>query len=442
MFNYIIQVLLFQMIFLAIYDLILKKETFFQWNRGYLIGTSILAYILPFLKSKTVSENLPQEFMVMLPEVVLSPKTAIESNIDQSILLFDVLGWVYWIGISVAGAVFLFKLVGLSKMIRSNRTEIKKDHNLVLIADNHSAFSFFKYVFVGNGIRKKEEILMHELVHVKQRHSVDLMFFEMQKIVVWFNPFSFLFQKRVSEIHEFIADSEVVHKNDKSTYFQGILAEVFQIDHVAFVNSFYKKSIIKKRIIMLSKNKSKEILKLKYLFVIPLFMGMLIYTSCNIESNKDLKATEMTAADIEKYEEVNNQKKKMTHQDSDKEIIVQDNVPFAVIDYTPIFPGCEDLSKEDQKKCFATSIQDHINTRFDSTILKGLGLEPGKQRIYIHFKIDKSGRVADIKSRAPHKKLVEEAKRVVSELPQMEPGIHQGKKVSVKFTLPIVLVVD
>ena len=83
MINYILQVLLFQTVFLAVYDLVLKKETFFQWNRAYLIITSVLAYVVPLIRFTGAAENIPQEYRIMLPEVMLSPETFIEKQMEK-----------------------------------------------------------------------------------------------------------------------------------------------------------------------------------------------------------------------------------------------------------------------------------------------------------------------------------------------------------------------
>lgn len=479
MLNYIVQVILFQAVFLAIYDLVLKKETFFQWNRLYLVATSLLAFILPFLKSQTVSQSIPQEFVVMLPEIVLRPSSAIENNVAQSSSLMTSLEWIYYLGLIASIILFSYKIIQLFNMIRQNKIQSKQDHKLVVMSDNCSAFSFFKYVFIGKEIQRKKDILSHELVHVKQRHSLDLLLFEIQKIVLWFNPFSYLYQKRVSEVHEFIADAKVISKQDRSTYFQGILAEVFQIDKFAFVNSFYKKSIIKKRIIMLGKNKSKEILKLKYLIIIPMLSAMLIYTSCEPKTNKRQNAKKMLVELMEDkvkngtgtkeelkfiqelplpdsnefyMDDVNKDKAKEFLEvilkmnrgvnDSDNDYSDSDDVPFAIIESPPVFPGCDENNVEDQKKCFMIAIQKEINSNFNLSFINELELESGKAKVYVHFTINKTGNIVDIKARAPHKKLEKEAIRVVSNLPQMQAGEHNGKKVSVKYTLPIVVLVD
>ena len=207
MINYIVQVLLFQTVFLAVYDLILKKETFFQWNRAYLIITSVLAYMIPLIRFTGASENIPQEYRIMLPEVMLSPETFIKKQVESSATLFSGMQWIFIIGAVIASVIFATKLFQIIKMIRQNKKEKNKDYNLVLLPTQHTAFSFFHYIFLGKTAHKKEEIIQHELIHVKQKHSIDLLFFEVQKIVLWFNPYSYLYQNRIADIHEFIADA-------------------------------------------------------------------------------------------------------------------------------------------------------------------------------------------------------------------------------------------
>ena len=515
MINYIVQVLLFQTVFLAVYDLILKKETFFQWNRVYLIITSILAYVIPLIRFTGASSNIPQEYRIMLPEVMLSPETFIETQVENATVLFDGIQWVFIIGMLIAGILFTYKLVHIFRLISQNRKEKNKDYSLVLLANDHTAFSFFKYIFLGNTTVQKEEIIKHELIHVKQKHSIDLLFFELQKILLWFNPYSYLYQKRIAEIHEFIADLKTVNKKEKSTFYNSLLAETFRVDKMAFVNSFNKQSIIKKRIIMFSKKKSKEILKFKYLLLIPVLMGMLIYSSCesqnkenqlrdikiykgneatvvkenekgyfdyyleterpdgetisykNLSSNEKEEYNELTSSpflDFSKSEDIyeiiqlNNgnkviyrnvklvnveglSKSKNTYSvNLNFNVENKDAIGFAQIDQVPIYPGCEDT--KDQKKCLVQKIMSHVSDNFDFSVSKNLGLEAGKKKVYVQFKIDKTGAVVDVRARAPHKELEKEAIRVVSSLPKMKPGEENGKKVAVKYTLPITFVVD
>ena len=417
MINYIIQVLLFQTVFIAVYDLVLKKETFFQWNRAYLIITSVLAYVIPFIRFTGVSENIPQEYRIMLPEVILSPETFIEKQVESSDILFSGIQWIFIIGVMIASILFATKLFQIFKLIRQNIKEKNKDYHLVLLPTQNTAFSFFNYIFLGNTIQQKEEIIKHELIHVKQNHSIDLLFFEIQKIVFWFNPFSYLYQSRISEIHEFIADSKSVSRKEKSTFFNSLLAEAFQVDKITFVNSFNNQSLIKKRIIMFKKDKSRKVLKLKYLLMIPVLLGMLIYSSCETNSVKEDKKLK-----IENTEKANN-----------------DIVEISSVNQVPVFPGCEDATNK--KDCFTEKIAEFIKKNYNWDLNKNLGIDAGEKPVYVQFVIDKTGNISDVKARGPNVDLEKEAVRVIRSLPQMQPGEENGKKVSVKYTLPIRLAI-
>jgi len=137
-----------------------------------------------------------------------------------------------------------------------------------------------------------------------------------------------------------------------------------------------------------------------------------------------------------------------THQDEKivevkeiKEEVVEEeiaDVPFAVIENVPVYPGCENMSGNDaKKKCMSEKVSAFINKKFNTDLAGDLGLD-GRQRISVQFKIDKNGRVIDVRARAPHPRLEQEAVRVVESLPNMTPGKQRGKPVGVLYSLPIV----
>lgn len=118
------------------------------------------------------------------------------------------------------------------------------------------------------------------------------------------------------------------------------------------------------------------------------------------------------------------------------------DVPFAVIENVPIFPGCEGMSNNDQrKKCMSEKVQEFVNRKFNTDLGSQLGLS-GVNRIIVQFKIDKNGNIADVRSRAPHPRLEQEAARVINSLPKMQPGKQRGKPVGVMYSLPIVFQVQ
>ena len=116
-------------------------------------------------------------------------------------------------------------------------------------------------------------------------------------------------------------------------------------------------------------------------------------------------------------------------------------VPFSVIEKVPVYPGCDGENYQ-LKKCMSDNISKHVAKNFNIKLAKTLGLKAGKKRISVQFKIDKNGNVTDIRARAPHPKLKEEAIRVIKLLPKMQPGKQDGKAVNVRYNLPIIFTVD
>jgi len=482
MINYSIQIILFQALFLAVYDFFLQKETFFKWNRIYLLLTPILSFVIPLLKLDSIKNTVSQDYMILLPEVVLNPQAVIEQTV-LSTEIINYLNEVFYVGIAFFSILFLTKLFKIIKVIASHKIIKKEKYKLVLLEDQQSAFSFFNYIFITQKLTEKKElqIIQHELVHSKQLHTLDLLFFEIFKIAMWFNPILYIYQKRISELHEYISDAEVVKETDKHSYFNKLLSETFKVENISFINQFYKKSFIKKRIIMITKNKSRKMKQLKYLVLIPVLASMLLYSSCetnelspNKESKKELSFSDNTEPIVfvdgkevstefmnnlkpnrinsmkilkgkestDKYgEKAKNGvieielKKDGYYEVGNKDASQNEDVPFAVIDKVPVFPGCEDANN--LKDCFNKSVQKHVVDNFNADVSKNLDLESGVKKIYVQFKILKSGDIEILGVRAPHKDLEAEARRVVSLLPKMIPGENNGKAVNVTYMLPI-----
>lgn len=117
---------------------------------------------------------------------------------------------------------------------------------------------------------------------------------------------------------------------------------------------------------------------------------------------------------------------------------VEKDIPFAIIEEVPVFPGCRG-DNEALKACLQEKINKHVHKYFRSSIAQELGLTPGKKKIYVQFKIDKTGEIIDIRARGPHIRLEKEAIRVISLLPEMTPGKQRTKPVRVSYTLPVTL---
>ncbi len=132
--------------------------------------------------------------------------------------------------------------------------------------------------------------------------------------------------------------------------------------------------------------------------------------------------------------------------ESDEELEIEEveedvEVPFAVIENVPVFPGCERGNNEEKRKCMSEKIANFVQRKFNTDLAGDLGLT-GRQRINAIFKIDKSGNVVSVRARAPHPRLEKEAQRVINLLPKMQPGKHRGKAVIVPYSLPIIFQVQ
>lgn len=526
MLHYIIQIIAFQTIFLLVYDLFLKHETFFNCNRLYLLATAIGSVVLPFIKLDIFSEVTSKDFVIQLPEVIigeLTSVTALDAEIAlQAGIVLDQASTPLWqiilvFGMCLSMGFFVFKLLKLYWMKYQNPKRWKGNVLIVKILRSNAAFSFFNTVFLGEHISKNEKqtILKHELIHVEEKHTIDLLFFEVLRVLLWFNPLVYMYQSRIKTLHEYVADAKAIRQNGKKDYYKSLLNQVFETNNISFTNTFFNKSLIKKRIIMLQKSKSRKPKLLKYALIIPIVFGMLFYISCEKEA---ISTIENEALNLEqysytmplkggmpdnvkethkKYEDflkansdyvswgvANSKEGTMSysiHHKSEQvpegydEVGVSfpdgqsytaymnfkffpntgsvveevqelnprdyDNaseVPFKVIDQVPTLTECENLADNvERRKCFSNTINKLIAKNFNTNLANKLGVN-GKQRIFVHFKIDESGAISEIKARAAHPKLEDEAKRVIRLLPQFIPGQHNGKAVTVPYSLPIV----
>ncbi|WP_439132073.1 M56 family metallopeptidase, partial [Polaribacter sp.] len=240
MINYILQVILFQVLFLAIYDFFLSKETFFTKNRWYLLSTPVLSFVLPLIKIPSFQKAVPQDLVIQLPEIVLNPDKVIQqtlgtSNLETSI---NYISLFFWVGVVLFSVLFLIKLLKIITLIQSNEVIKNEDFKLILLPQLTKAFSFFNYIFLGTAIQtpQKENVIQHELVHSKQGHSLDLLFFEVLKIIMWFNPMLYLYQKRITLVHEYISDAVVAKTATKEVYINNLLSSFFQVENITFIN--------------------------------------------------------------------------------------------------------------------------------------------------------------------------------------------------------------
>ena len=156
-----------------------------------------------------------------------------------------------------------------------------------------------------------------------------------------------------------------------------------------------------------------------------------------VEDEEEVEETVIESTETDQEEEI------VEVEEVEVEEVEEDlEVPFAVIENVPVFPGCENERNNDAKRaCMSEKIQKFVNKNFNTELAGDLGLS-GRQRINVIFKIDKTGNVTGVRARAPHPGLEKEAARVINKLPKMLPGKQRGKAVTVPYSLPIIFQVQ
>ncbi len=482
MIHYILQILVFQLLFLVAYDVFLKKELKFNWNRVYLLATPILSFILPLIKIEFIRNSIPEEYIIQLPAVMLggtsseyiASETLSEITIagTSAINISLIIQLIWLLGMLLALCNLCYKLYKIYQLKQVGVSINLNGTSVISLPNTDTAFSFLNIIFIGEDLSKKqkETIVVHEKIHIQQYHSIDLLFFEFIKIIFWFNPLVYLYQSKMVLLQEFIADEKAASLRGKKEYYNGLLSQVFKTESISFINTFFNHSLIKKRIIMLQKSnlKQNKINQLKYLLLVPIIGVMLVYTSCTQETNaqadtnqvsktttssksdilKNIEALKESIAvkgEITKEEELalkslmvltDGNKLESPYYDEVKDVI---EIPFGVIQKVPTYPGCTG-DNEELKKCFTQNIMQFVGSEFNTKVSNSE--ISGRQRIAVKFKIDNTGKVTNVLAKSQYKELQSEAIRVISSLPEMLPGEHEGKKVGVQYSLPIVFEIE
>ena len=273
------------------YSLFLKKETHFQFNRAYLILSSMFSLVIPIINidfSKT-SHITGADHMFPILSTVDAFQLGINQTITQQnnvlqISVADVITYIYIAGLFIMTlklASGLFKLFGII-----NRSPKMKDtDHTLLISDDVPASSFFSYIFWQDTHDKNDKvqktILDHEMVHVRQWHSLDVIVMELMVIVKWFNPLIYLFRNSLKQTHEFIADKYVSEKMmDKISYANILLTNKATTSLPPATNHFY--GHIRERVKMLSTKKSNAYSQLKYIGAIPVILVLFSFFSFDL----------------------------------------------------------------------------------------------------------------------------------------------------------------
>ncbi len=269
--EYLIKVSAILVLFYVCYKMFLNGETFFESNRSFLLLGLVLAFLLPLITiPKYIAvEPTINESAFVLDDALLQSQLMVENNSSVFITLITHL---YVVGVLFFMGRFLLQFKSLITLLIKSTKQRVASYIFVITKNIISPFSFFNWiVFNPNQFSdiELEQIINHEKVHAKQLHSIDILLVELICIVLWFNPLVWLYKKDLRQNLEFIADKNAqATTNCKKSYQHLLLKTSVPNYQMALTNNFYN-SLIKKRIVMLHKNKSKNRNQLKLLIVLP-----------------------------------------------------------------------------------------------------------------------------------------------------------------------------
>ena len=268
--EYLLKVSTITAIFYLFYKLFLQNDTFFQFNRFFLLIGVLSSFIMPFIIIPVYIEYTSANVTKYVVDTHATP--IVIENIKESISLLDVVSIIYIVGIIGFLIHFIQQLISLSRIIISNESEKKSGFTVIKTSKQIPPFSFFKWIVYNPTLFNEKElkqVLAHEKIHVNQYHSIDNLIAQFYCILLWFNPFVWLYSKSLKQNLEFIADENAQKSIDcKKSYQYTLLKTSITQQQLAITNNFFN-SPIKKRIVMLQKSKSKKMNQLKYALVIP-----------------------------------------------------------------------------------------------------------------------------------------------------------------------------
>lgn len=304
--TYILEVNICILLFCGLYYLLLRNETDFKFRRFYLISAGIIAMLAPMFKlGAMLVGNVPVNELpiTILPELVIGEQTVNALEIETTTNYWQVSSTLYWVIAGLLLQYFLFQLMQVAWFTFSKKTNIKKENGIIWIDTNGTlpTFSFFNILFYDNTIKlseeEKERIVNHELAHIQQKHSWDIILLETAKIFCWINPLAWYMRREIQDIHEYLADEKVVAATNSDEY-RSLLAKMALNQAHLSIGHHFNKSKTLKRIQMITTIKER-VKSWKMALTLPALLSMAIIVSCNDEVMQDIDTVMETASQMQ-----------------------------------------------------------------------------------------------------------------------------------------------
>ncbi|NCB69235.1 MAG: TonB family protein [Bacteroidia bacterium] len=445
---YLLKVNLAIALFYMFYKLFFAGDTLWRARRIYMLSAILLSFAYPFfsIEGWLQQQETVKEFVMnyaVLPEFTVG---AAEQT--TFFTLNNLLASAYVLIMAVLSVRLLLQLVSILRIKHSGHYEIIQNVRVLVVEKEIAPFSFFATIYINPALHTEAEtaqILTHELTHVRQWHSLDVMFSEFLCIAFWINPAAWLLKREIRQNLEFLADDKVISSGfDTKTYQYHLLQLSYQTPDYKLSNKFNILPL-KKRIIMMNQKKSSKSTALKYLLIAPLTFSLVVIS--NAESLAG-KASEFLQTEImpvpDKANKVSEQQKPKAMSEvqvvgygvaktkEQKELVESkttkeiddDNQIFMVVENMPKYPGGD----QELFKYLSNNVKYPVNAQKNG--IQG--------RVMCQFVVNTDGSVQDAEVvRSVDPDLDAEAIRVINGMPKWIPGMQKGKAVRVKYTLPL-----
>ena len=450
--HYLLQANLYLIVFFVFYKVFLEGETYFKLNRSYLIAAGIFSLVIPFIRLEWFfRQPMTQKISAGVGQLTILISGGGNETTEQAVDWGSIVVFIY-----VAGVLFFLGRLLLQLL------SVRKIFSRV---NPGTAFTFFGRKSVDPNLPGQDTINVHEHIHIEQFHTADILFFEVIGIITWFNPVIYFYKHAVKNIHEYLADDAAAqYIGDKEAYAMLLLSKAFGVSPSTITNSFFNKSLIRKRILMLHKEKSRKRAILKYGLFVPLFSAMLILSSATLRQNeeilsvtkqiplntpmqvlKEVLTPDSAAAGLNNKNSSNtikatkNQTAFAIAQHANEQATAAitsrlnelhvDSIPdpvlgFEATDIPPGFPG--GIAK------FYAYVGKNIKYP-DEAVRNNV-----QGKVIMSFTVEKDGDLSDIRvERKAGSGLDEEAIRVIEDCPKWIPGKIKGESVRVRYNIPI-----
>ena len=401
--NLILTFLATMVLFFA-YKLLFRNSNRFQLNRIVLLTISIFAFTLPFIRISIEGQqfqemtSFKQEMDVIFYSDAIIEETAVEAN---TLSITDVISYIYIIGVVFFLMKFVYNIVKIYKIKAGKKIETIDDVNFIYTNESHIPFSFLNNIYIPKD-NLDEMIIKHEMSHVKNYHSVDVILMEIMIAFQWFNPFIRMIKNELKSNHEFIADSEAIKDEDEKSNYMMLLLQQCTADDFSTIANNFSFLLTKKRISMITKNQKVKGSVIKVLLTLPVFaLLILLNTQCdNTKPNDEKPQPAVTETEA-----------------------IQDSI-YRVSEVMPQYPG----GPNEMMRYIQENIK-YPQSAKDNKI---------EGRVFVSFVVEKDGSITNAAvMRGIDKECDAEALRVVSSMPKWTPGQHKGEVVRTEFTIPI-----